>query len=220
MEVDTKIIKTIENFLNEFEEKDYITICEKETENAVEDCFKCKIYNEFSLQHELGLYLRNNLENSTILFEKNVKSFEGGKGFNNWEKHEIDIVIIDNSTMKKYAIELKFPLNGQYPEQMFQFIKDISFMEQVKKEIKFEQTYCLTLVNDEGFYSANGNRKSDGIYKYFRQKQNEKLPVSIKEPIKHRNQTKEKEITINYQKPIEWKKINNNDALRYYLLTI
>jgi hypothetical protein len=29
-----------------------------------------EIYNEFSLQHELGVYLRNNLENCKVQFER------------------------------------------------------------------------------------------------------------------------------------------------------
>jgi len=210
-----KIIDVIENFLKNYEEKEYITICSRETDNIVDEDFKCKIYNEFSLQHELGLYFRNNLEYSTILFEKNVKSFNGGKIFKNWEKHEIDIVIIDNLTNKKYAVELKFPLNGQYPEQMFQFTKDICFMEQVKKYIKFEKTFCLTLVNDYNFYEANKNQKTDGIYKYFRIRS--KLSGLIKDPVNHKNSLP-KEIKLSGNYNINWKSINNNKYLKYYLV--
>ena len=50
----------------------------------------------------------------------------------------------------KYAIELKYPVNGQYPEQMYSFIKDIVFMEQLKSK-GFNASYCLTMVNDKNF---------------------------------------------------------------------
>ena len=55
-------------------------------------------------------------------------------------------------------------MNGQYPEQMYSFIKDILFMEQLKDD-GFDATYSLTVVNDKNFYSG---KKTDGIYRYFR----------------------------------------------------
>ena len=76
---------------------------------------KIEVYNEFSLQHELGIFLRNEL--------RNTKFFNITKTI----KHEMDIVIYNES--EKYAIELKYPQNGQYPEQMFSCVKDIKFME-------------------------------------------------------------------------------------------
>lgn len=42
-------------------------------------------------------------------------------------KHEIDIVVYNDK--EKYAIELKYPVNGQYPEQMYSFVKDVLFTE-------------------------------------------------------------------------------------------
>jgi hypothetical protein len=119
-----------------------------------------EVYNEFSLQHELGIFLRDKVAGYKVQFERNVeKSFD----IQNTIKHEIDIVL-DNGS-ERYAIELKFPHNGQYPEQMFAFVKDIRFMEEVKKA-GFAATYCLTLVDDKKFYS--GGEKQDGIYAYFR----------------------------------------------------
>lgn len=88
-----------------------------------------EIYNEFSLQHELGIFLRNHFPNYRIQFERNTKFF----GIETTTKHEIDIVIYNE--YEKMAIELKFPLNGQYPEQMFSFIKDICFMEELKQMV-------------------------------------------------------------------------------------
>ena len=115
------------------------------------------------MQLELGIFLRTRGERSgyTIQFERNVSFFS----ITGTIKHEIDIVIFNLDKTEKFAIELKFPKNGQYPEQMYSFIKDIVFMEQLKK-YGFTETYTLTLVDDPLFYESG--RKKSGIYKYFR----------------------------------------------------
>jgi hypothetical protein len=65
---------------------------------------------------------------------------------------------------KKIAIELKHPLNGQYPEQMFSFIKDIKFLEELI-ENGFTKCISLVLVKNKLFYEGN---IKNGIYSYFR----------------------------------------------------
>lgn len=117
-----------------------------------------EVYNEFSLQHELGVFLRNILPGYKVQFERNTKFF----GIQGTIKHEIDIVIYNEE--EKHAVELKYPVNGQYPEQMFSFIKDICFMEQLKIN-GFDSAYCLTLVKDKNFYTG---AKIDSIYAFFR----------------------------------------------------
>ncbi|MBR3425033.1 MAG: hypothetical protein IKG79_03185, partial [Neisseriaceae bacterium] len=67
---------------------------------------------------------------------------------------------------EKYAIELKFPRNGQHPEQMYSFVKDIKFMEELQdkenlKELCFINTYVLTLVDDKLFYSKPNKDNKD-----------------------------------------------------------
>lgn len=118
-------------------------------------------YNEISLQHELGIYLRNKLPSYKVQFERNVSYFTSD---NDTMKKEIDIVIYKENKSEKYAIELKCPLNGQYLEQMYSFVKDIKFMKQLK-ERDFNKTYCVTLVSDKPFYQGKEN---NGIYKFFR----------------------------------------------------
>lgn len=88
------------------------------------------LYNEFSLQHELGIYLRNVLSEYKVQFERNISFFTTD---NNTIKKEIDISIFSEDKDEKYAIELKFPNNGQHPEQMYSFVKDVKFMEEVKE---------------------------------------------------------------------------------------
>ena len=202
----TKIRNTIERFLNE--NARFITSCNREEKNSVDNDYSCKIYNEFSLQHELGLYLRNDkeFENSIILFEKNVKSF--ADDFASWVKHEIDIVIVNKIT------------NDKYPEQMFQFIKDIQFVEQLKTHARFQATFCLSLVNDPCFYSSTGrgNKGLDcdnGVYRYFRN--SETIKAEIPPPINHKNRSATS-LCLQGEYSVEWKCLEGNEFIRYYLL--
>lgn len=117
-----------------------------------------EIYNEFSLQHEMGLFFRTLFPEYKVQFERNTKFFNIG----NLIKKEIDIAIYNDD--ERYAIELKYPLNGQYPEQMYSFIKDIKFMEQLK-ESNFTNSFCVTLVSDRNFYQGSNIK---GIYAFFR----------------------------------------------------
>lgn len=121
-----------------------------------------EIYNEFSLQHELGLYLRNRLSNCKVQFERNVSHFKLAKS--ELEKKEIDIAITSTeSGARLSAIELKYPRNGQVPESMFGFCKDIAFLEQLVSS-GFQSAYFLAVVDHRHFYSGNG----EGIYGLFR----------------------------------------------------
>ena len=125
-----------------------------------------EIYNEFSFQHELGIFLRQSILNTKIQFERNVCYF----GFDkvNFEKKEIDIAIFnDEQSELNSVLELKFPRNGQVPETMFSFCKDITFLEQLVNS-GFKHGYFIALVDDELFYSGD---KFDGIYDLFRNKQ-------------------------------------------------
>ena len=121
---------------------------------------KVEIYNEFSLQHELGVYLRNTLEDCKVRFERNVSHFNLSKL--DFEKKEIDIAIF-SPELKLAAIELKYPRNGQVPETIFSFCKDILFLEQLVRA-GFQKAYFLAVVEHEHFYSG----KSNGIYSFFR----------------------------------------------------
>lgn len=173
-----------------------------------------EVYNEFSLQHELGIFLRKKLPEYIVQFERNVKFF---KIPNNTVKHEIDIVIYNEQKTEKYAIELKFPLNGQYPEEMYSFIKDIKFMEQLKAH-GFDATYTLTMVNDHNFYEGktydNSGNPRQGIYSCFRNKK--KIEGKILKPTG--NSDNSKSITLNRSHQIEWQE--NPNKVKYYIVEI
>lgn len=104
------------------------------------------IYNEISLQLELGLFLRKRLygQGYKVMFEKNIYDIrDEQRGF--FVKSEMDIFI--EKGMERHAIELKYPKNGMYPEEMYEFLKDIRFTEQLKETAGFISTHVLTLVD-------------------------------------------------------------------------
>ena len=128
-----------------------------------------ELYNEFSLQHEIGVFLREKMPGYKIQFERNVDTLFSAKVIEKigeeMIKAEIDITILDPDGKTYAAIELKYPRNKQYPEQMYSFIKDIKFAEQLRR-LGFRHACCVVLVDDRLFYS--GGRAENGIYQFFR----------------------------------------------------
>lgn len=121
-----------------------------------------EVYNEFSLQHELGIFLRTQLGECKIRFERHISHFKLLKA--GFIKREIDISITSASgTERLSAIELKYPRSGRVPETMFDFCKDISFLEQLVAA-GFQSGYFLAVVDDAQYYSG----KCEGIYGLFR----------------------------------------------------
>ena len=184
----------IKKFLNDF--------CRKIGNGEIE------VYNEFSLQHELGIFLRESLNGYKVQFERNVSFF----GINSKEtvKKEIDISIFDERMKKKYAIELKYPNNGRHPETMFDFVKDVKFMEQLK-ELGFNESYCMCLVTDKLFYSGDDN---DGIYAYFRNGKD--IQGTIMKPTGKGKGVVKLEIDGKYK--AEWKPLN--ESYMHYIIPI
>lgn len=174
------------------------------------------IYNEFSLQHELGIFLRNILpSNFKVEFERNAVSFFG-MDKENIVKKEIDISVFNEDKTEKYAIELKFLQNGQYPESMYACVKDIKFMEQLKNH-GFTNTFCLTIALEEGFYTSGA--KKDGIYNYFREEN--RVYGKIDKPTGEKKEEDFIELEKDY--PIEWLDIILNDSEKkgkFYVIQI
>lgn len=164
------------------------------------------IYNEFSLQHELGIFLRQELSEYKVQFERNVSFFYQRA---DTIKQEIDIVIYNDRLRERYAIELKHPLNGQYPEQMYAFVKDIRFMEQLR-ELGFTQTFAVTLVNHRAFYTGANNT---GIYRYFRK--DYRVGGTVRKPTGYSEGNDA--ITLSGEYPIRWINAGNR---KYYIVAI
>ena len=193
------------------------------------------IYNEFSLQHELGIYLREKLgDKYKVQFERNAEELWGDFEIGDWKKTEMDIFVYKKNNGKDvkdideiYAIELKFPRNKQYPEQMYSFIKDIKFMQQVKEKKRLARTFVLTLVDDQLFFKITGQERNNKIYKYFRSNYSledqiiqaeEKIPTA--KGIDKPTGTEEDSITLNLElkQKIKWELISSN--YRYYFMEI
>jgi hypothetical protein len=94
--------------------------------------------------------------------------FPGGKIklFSEFLKKEMDVVIFSSDKSEKHCIELKFPTNGQHPEQMFSACKDIRFLEELVA-YDFGESFFVMFADDPLFYSSRG--LETGIYKSFRE---------------------------------------------------
>jgi len=124
-----------------------------------------EVYNEAGIQFELAILLRKLYSKQVykIQLERNINYFELSK--KNFLKKEMDIVAFSEDKKEKHCIELKFPTNGQYPEQMFKACKDVRFLEQLVN-FGFSNSYFMMFTYDHLFYE--GGRNHSEIYKVFR----------------------------------------------------
>lgn len=121
--------------------RDFLKTLSKEDYNEL-------IYNEFSLQFELGFFLRK--RGFKVYFEINVKNEKISReaaDLSILEKKEIDLFVI-NGDGSKSAVELKFPTHKAYSKRKRDCEKDARFMEQVSHQDGFAKTYCLVLVHN------------------------------------------------------------------------
>jgi hypothetical protein len=125
---------------------------------------RIEIYNECSLQHELGIVLRSKYGagGHKVQFERPVTFF--GLSRAGFVKNEIDLSLFTSDQSERAAIELKFPRAGQYPEQMFKFCQDLVFLEQLVAA-GFDEGFFVVAADDPLFYSG---AQQVGIYGHFR----------------------------------------------------
>jgi hypothetical protein len=153
------------------------------------------IYNEYSLQHELGMFLRRRLEDQKVQFERNVGFFFGSNVA--FTKREIDISVFSSDKERLlYAVELKYPRNGQYPEQMFSFCKDIVFCEELKSA-GFSTTALVSFAEDPLFYKG----PATGIYGFFRG------GLSLHGKVQKPTGRKDEELYVRGHYDIRWKPV-------------
>jgi hypothetical protein len=193
-----------------------------------------EVYNEFSFQHELGYFLRNHLKQNLgdfkIQFERNFKEIlevsddeiDARFGTKKVRKKEIDISIFQGP-VNLASIELKFPRNGQVPESMYSFVKDVKFLEGLtssknKKSINmFSEGFFICLVDNSLFYQ--GGSKNDGIYEYFRGKEKKiRICKETKKPTGKNKDIDEYTIILNKEYVGEWLPIK--DELHYLLIEV
>jgi hypothetical protein len=164
-----------------------------------------EMYNEFSFQHELGIFLRNKFPSYNVQFERNVSFFFANA---RTVKKEMDIVLYDSKKGERYAIELKMPTNGEYPEQMYKFVEDIRFMEQLRI-LGFTRTYAVTLAVHRLFFEG---KTVSGIYQYFRAR----CPLcgTVRKPTGGTLES----ITLQGSYSIDWKALG--DSKKYYVVEL
>jgi hypothetical protein len=149
-------------------------------------------------------------ERSTEKYTSNIKDLK---------KRRIDIVLEDANKQSLTAIELKMPMNGQAPLQMFSFVKDIYFLEQLKRATlnsskKFDSCFFIAITNDVKFWE--GDENDDPIYSFFRG--NKKLKGTINCPV-----GKDKKIInipLHSAYDILWQDITKAAGFKYLILEI
>ncbi len=212
-----------------FEDADFNQIIDEFLNHYLID-EEIEIYNEISFQIELGLFLRNKFPNEKIEFERNVKklglTIPLKKNLEEAMKKEIDIYLYHKKDKKKrFAIEVKFPLNGETPEEMYQFVLDIKFM-QMLKDMGFSKTYTVVLAIDKTYHTGShqGRNIDDYIFKYFRYfpTKGEVLTGKIYKPTgqykgKKYIDLKDKIYKINW---LPWYNHTANTNSKYYIVSI
>ena len=171
------------------------------------------IYNEFSLQHEFGLWLRSHAHRPEIKiqFERPVRFF-GVDG--KLTKKEIDLACFEPPLVPIMIMEFKFPRAGQVPIQMFKFCQDVAFVEElVLKEKRFPFGCALIAADDADFY--RGSRHQAGtIYSCFRD------GVSIRGTIEKSTGKEEPPVVLQGEYRIEWQVVAGLNDLKFAAVTV
>jgi hypothetical protein len=170
-----------------------------------------EIYNEASVQHELAFLLRKRLGGSyKVQLERNVNHFcLENKDNEPFKKKEMDIVVFDHAKEEKHCIELKYPLSGQFPIQMYRACEDIMFLEQLVLS-GFDKSYFVMFAEHRPFYSDIGY---SGIYKKFRK---DKLIEDV--VVGTTGAVRDKKLYFRRSYPIEWKTISGR--LKYFIVEV
>ena len=229
MEKIDKIETVLRNFIRELNTNKKYKLIQAGQKSA--DDYDCNIYNEISFQHELGKYIEEKLENKgyKVFYEKNMYDTIEERDEKDWVKKEADIVIINKNNNEKYAIELKFSKgeNARTPVVLYDYVKDIRFMELVKSEKKFTNVYNFMIANSQKYYKYELNKDESkikyNIYEMFRKETNDKnkrkyiIPQKPEEIEKYCRPTatkrKNKEIEFTLDKPYSgtWEMLLEND---------
>jgi hypothetical protein len=128
-----------------------------------------EVYNEFSLQHEIGIFIRAMYPNRKVQFERSVSFFFPNAQKASFTKWEMDVAVFSNDPANPlFSLELKFPRNGQHPEQMYSFCTDIAFLEELVLA-GFPRAALLIFADDPKFYEGKLNEDSSPLYGFFRQ---------------------------------------------------
>ena len=171
------------------------------------------IYNEFSLQHEFGIFLRTRMGKAQvkIQFERPTRFFGIGSKLT---KKEIDLACFQSPEKPLAAVEFKFPRGKQVPIRMFKYCQDVAFLEElVLKEQRFGCGCAVIAADNPDFY--RGSRHQPGtIYSVFRD--GAPLRGTIEKP----TGTKEPPVTLLREYKIDWHDAGGMPGLRYAMITV
>jgi hypothetical protein len=119
------------------------------------------ISNERSLQLELAVGFRE--AGFQVEFEKclRVPRLHGST-----LKPKINLDLFVTMDGKRYAVELKVPVNGQHPETMYAFCADIEFVEAIVRAGEADSGVALMLTDDDVFWRDSG--RGSWIHNHFR----------------------------------------------------
>ncbi len=169
------------------------------------------LYNEASIQFELGWYLRKEYPNFKIQLERNVSHLRLKNPDNEkFIKSEIDILIYE-SQMPTAVIEIKAPINQRQvrPVTVFDWIKDIRFLEQLKENGIVG--YSIFITDNKGYFESNLETKK--LLTDFRAK------IICGTYEKHiRTKRKNETILLNNEYSFNWNNIN--DKLSYFIIEL
>ena len=152
----------IEEFLNGFkgDNPNYVICnkadCEKEKELKLN---QKGIYNEDSLKFELGIFLREKLDNDYVVeFERNVQCF--GLDKSQTVKKELDIVVFNKDRSEKYSIELKFPRvdNDGHTVELIRFEEDEQCVNALSG-LDFKSACALIMTDDPLYIQKPSSKK-------------------------------------------------------------
>ena len=128
-------------------------------------------FNEKSLQHNLGQYIKERLgKDYCIQYERNIEYFKRIPGVKCLSKKEVDITILDRNdllhnkrnAMPLYVIEIKYlkaysqnfsERTAYSPQSLYECLYDIQFIEDCK--IRGIDGISLILCDDDKIHSAN-----------------------------------------------------------------
>jgi hypothetical protein len=167
-----------------------------------------RFYIEATFQFKLLMQLAKIFDEDNIFPERNIEYYKLNP--KNFSKKEVDIIIEQTNDLN-IAIELKMPMNGQVPEQMYKFVEDITFLEELKASNFFGKCYLIVVTNDSNFWQGN---KNDGIYAPFRN--GAPLKGKIYKPTGNEKNESFHQISGEYH--VTWNTLTNN--FRYFAVEV
>jgi len=172
-----------------------------------------EIYNEFSLQHEFGVFLRTKMSDGAVKIQfERPAAFFGMR--NKLTKKEIDLACYRSPDKPLAAVEFKFPRAGQVPIQMFKFCQDVAFLEELVIKEQCFNFGCAVIAADDGDFYRGSRHQPGAIYSIFRD------GVPLRGTIEKSTGKEEPPITLLREYRVQWQDVGAASSLRYAMVTV